>query len=104
MSFLGNNVKIHFAGSDGEEIFHAALKAADVHYRLYSVFGFIDKKQPSDDFTLPDHDIIKVQDREMNHVIQDSGLFTLMFGAGKGRKVDHDYLVQWQDKLIKFVI
>lgn len=26
-----------------------------------------------------------------------------MFGAGKNRKVDHDYLLKWQDKLIKFV-
>lgn len=27
-----------------------------------------------------------------------------MFGAGKNRKVDHDYLIRWQDKLIKFVM
>lgn len=101
---LGENVKIHFAGSDGEEIFHAALQAADIQYRLYSCFSFIDTKRPEDDFTLPENSIIKVQDREMKHVIQDSGLFTLMFGAGKNRKVDHDYLVQWQDKLIKFVM
>lgn len=104
MSFLGNNVKIHFAGSDGAELYHAALKAADVHYRLYSVFPFIDKKLTSDNYTLPQDHTIRVQDREMKHVIQDSGLFTLMFGAGKGRKVDHDYLVKWQDKLIKFVL
>ena len=104
MSFLGNNVKIHFAGSDGAELYHAALKAAGVQYRLYSVFPFIDTKTPDDDFSLPQNSTIKVQDKEMKHVIQDSGLFTLMFGAGKGRKVDHDYLVQWQDKLIKFVI
>lgn len=103
MSFLGQNIKIHFAGSDGEEIFHAALAAADIKYRLYSCFSFIDKKSPADDFTLPENSIIKVQDRQMRHVIQDSGLFTLMFGAGKGRKVNHDYLVEWQDKLIKFV-
>lgn len=69
MSFLGNNIKVHFAGSDGEEIFHASLKAADVHYRLYSCFGFIDKKTPQDNFILPENHIIKVQDREMNHVI-----------------------------------
>ena len=101
---LGNNVKIHFAGSEGSPIFDAALRAARVHYRLYSCFKYIDKKQYSDNFTLPENDIIKTQDREMNHVIQDSGLFTLMFGAGKNRKVDHDYLIRWQDKLIKFVL
>lgn len=101
---LGDNIKVHFAGSDGEEIFHCALQAADVKYRLYSCFTFIDKKSSSDDFTLPEDSIIKVQDKEMNHVIQDSGLFTLMFGSGKNRNVDHDYLEEWQDKLMKFVI
>lgn len=104
MSFLGNNIKVHFAGSDGEGISHAALKAADVKYRLYSCFGFIDKKKIEDDFILPDNHIIKIQDKEMNHVIQDSGLFTLMFGAGKNRKIDYNYLLEWQDKLVKFVL
>lgn len=101
---LGDNVKVHFAGSDGEATFHAALKAADVKYRLYSCFGFIDKKQPGDDFRLPEDSVIKIQERECKHVIQDSGLFTLMFGAGKNRKIDHDYLIRWQDKLIQFVM
>lgn len=104
MTFLGDNVKIHFAGCDGNESAYVALKEASVNYCLYSCFTFIDKKSPQSDFTLPENHIIKVQDREMKHVIQDSGLFTLMFGAGKNRKVDHDYLVQWQDKLIKFVL
>lgn len=104
MSFLGDNVKIHFAGSDGSDTYHAALKAAGIHYRLYSCFPFIDTKKVDDNFILPDNHIIKIQDREMKHVIQDSGLFTLMFGAGKTRRVDHQYLLNWQDKLIKFVL
>ena len=45
MSFLGDNVKIHFAGSDGADSYHCALKAAGVKYRLYSCFPFIDKKK-----------------------------------------------------------
>lgn len=101
---FGNNVKIHFAGSDGSDIFHCALTAANVKYRLYSCFNFIDKKSINDDFTLPENNIIKIQDKEEKHVIQDSGLFTLMFGAGKNRKIDHDFLEDWQDKLIKFVV
>lgn len=101
---FGDNIKVHFAGSDGELIFHAALQAAGVRYRLYSCFPFIDKRQPGESLELPPDHIIRVQDREMEHVIQDSGLFTLMFGAGKNRKVDHDYLIRWQDKLIAFVL
>ena len=62
------------------------------------------KKSPGDDFTLPDDHIIKKQDREMNHVIQDSGLFSLMFGRDKGKKQTRETLTVWQDKLIKFVL
>ena len=99
---LGNNVKIHFAGIE-EEHFFAATKAANVNYALYSCFKFIDKKDVSESFLLPSNHLIKELNNQYSHVIQDSGLFTLMFGAGKNRNVDHNYLVDWQDKLIKFV-
>lgn len=103
MSMLGNNVKIHFAGSDGEEIFYEALNAADVHYRLYSCYKYIVNKGPDEDFTLPEDHVIRHQCKYQRHVIQDSGLFTLMFGAGKGQKQTVQSLTVWQDKLIKFV-
>lgn len=83
---LGDNIKVHFAGSDGEDIFYAALVAADVKYRLFSCYKYILNRSVDDDFTLPENHCIRVQDRESRHVIQDSGLFTLMFGAGKGQK------------------
>ena len=103
MTLLGDNVKIHFAGIE-EEHFFAATKSAEVRYALYSVFKFIDKKSVSEDFQLPDNHLIKALNSNYAHVIQDSGLFTLMFGAGKGRKIDHNYLLNWQDKLMKFVM
>ncbi len=98
-----NNVKVHFAGSDGEDIFYAALCAAQTRYRLYSCYKYIVNKTPDADFRLPGNHVIKVQDRENRHVIQDSGLFTLMFGAGKGQRQTRDSLTQWQDKLMSFV-
>lgn len=101
---LGENVKVHFAGSDGEEIFYAALQAAETKYRLFSCYKYIVGKNVDDDFTLPKDHVIRVQDKEQKHVIQDSGLFTLMFGAGKGQKQTLESLTEWQDKLIKFVI
>nr|DAN75433.1 MAG TPA: hypothetical protein [Caudoviricetes sp.]DAR88766.1 MAG TPA: hypothetical protein [Bacteriophage sp.] len=42
------------------------------------------------------------KDLQFKHVIQDSGLFTLMFGAAKDKQLTYDDLVDWQDKLIKF--
>lgn len=97
------NLKVHFAGSDGEEIFYAALCAAKTNYRLYSCYKFILGKKPGDDFRLSPDSVIRCQDREQRHVIQDSGLFTLMFGAGKGTKQTRAGLIEWQDKLIAFV-
>lgn len=98
-----HNIKVHFAGSDGEETFYAALCAARTRYRLYSCYKYIVNKPPDADFRLPENHVIKVQDKENRHVIQDSGLFTLMFGAGKGRRQTRESLTQWQDKLIAFV-
>lgn len=100
---LGENIKVHFAGSDGEPKFDASIKCAGVNYRLYSCYEFIAKKKIDDTFLLKETSSIKTYDKEYKHVIQDSGLFTLMFGAGKGQKIDLDFLIDWQDKLIKFV-
>lgn len=98
-----SNIKIHFAGSDGEEIFYAALCAAQTNYRLYSCYKYIKGKSVDADFTLPADHVIRVQDATNRHVIQDSGLFTLMFGAGKGQRQTRETLTMWQDKLMAFV-
>lgn len=98
-----SNIKVHFAGSDGEETFYAALSAARTNYRLYSCYKYIVGKRPDSDFRLPDGHVIKDQDNVNRHVIQDSGLFTLMFGAGKGQRQTRDSLTVWQDCLIAFV-
>lgn len=97
-----SNIKVHFAGSDGSEIFYAALAAAQTKYRLFSCYKYIQDKMPSDDFRLPDTHVIKAQDKENRHVIQDSGLFSLMFGRDRGKLQTRESLTQWQDKLIAF--
>lgn len=100
---FGNNIKVHFAGSDGQEMFYAALCAADVKYRLYSCYRYIMGKSPDADFRLPDGHVIKVQDKKNRHVIQDSGLFTMLFGALKGQRQTLQTLMRYQDALIAFV-
>ena len=100
---LGSNVKVHFAGSDGSKENFCALVAADTRYRLYSCYNYIVNKKPDDDFRLPEDDIILEQQKQQKHVIQDSGLFTLMFGASKGQQQTISTLTEWQDKLIAFV-
>lgn len=56
-----NNIKVHFAGSDGGEIFYAALLAAQTKYRLFSCYKYILKSRPDDDFRLPADHVIRVQ-------------------------------------------
>lgn len=99
-----NNIKVHFAGSEGAPQFPVAMQCAGAHYRLYSCYPFIVTKNISDDFTLPEGHFIKTQDIEQKHVIQDSGLFSLMFGKDKGKVQTHESLMNWQDKIIKFVL
>ena len=98
-----SNLKVHFAGSDGQKNFHVALKAAQTNYRLYSCYKYILKKQPDADFRLPENHVIRQEVQGNRHVIQDSGLFTLMFGADKGKPQNRETLTMWQDKLIAFV-
>ena len=54
-----NNIKVHFAGSDGGEIFYAALLAAQTKYRLFSCYKCILKCRPDDDFRLPADHVIR---------------------------------------------
>lgn len=101
---LGNNIKIHFAGSDNVFSANAALKIAEVNYRLYTCYPFIVNKKVTDDLRLkPDAPLLNTG-LQFKHTIQDSGLFTLMFGAAKDRKLTYDDLIDWQDKLIKFTV
>ena len=96
-------MKVHFAGSEGSDIFDSALYVAEIHYRLYSCYKYIVNKNVGDDFRLPKNDTIITQCQKMRHVIQDSGLFTLMFGAGAGEEQSYETMINWQDKLIEFV-
>lgn len=100
---FGDNIKVHFAGSDGQPIFYVALAAAETSYRLYSCYKFIVDAKIEDMKPLPDDHVLKLQVMNNKHVIQDSGLFTLMFGAKKGEKQTRESLTLWQDKLIHFV-
>lgn len=65
-----NNIKVHFAGSDGGEIFYAALLAAQTKYRLFSCYKYILKCRPDDDFRLPADHVIRVQDQHSKVMAQ----------------------------------
>lgn len=99
---LGNNIKVHFAGTDFDHHCIDSLEIAEVHYRLYTVFPAIYGKKPGDNF-VDKTGVCRRQEKVFNHVIMDSGLFTLMFGGKKGTVQTKSTLTEWQDKTFEFV-
>lgn len=99
---LGQNIKVHFAGSDYQQQCIDSLQLANVKYRLYTVFPAIYGKKPGDDFR-DKTGVVQRQEKVFNHVIMDSGLFTLMFGGKKGAKQTKETLLEWQDKTFEFI-
>ncbi len=102
---LGSNLKVHFAGSDNSMPHMIACDLAGVRYNLFTCYPFIAKKRREDDFVMTDGGVFipAIIQKTRNHVIMDSGLFTLMFGADKGKKQTRESLEEWQDKTAKFV-
>lgn len=102
---LGSNIKVHFAGSDNSIPHLVAANLAGVKYSLFTCYPFIANKKPEDDFKVGENDVFvpKLIEPLRNHIIMDSGLFTLMFGAKKHEKQTRETLTAWQDKTAKFV-
>ena len=102
---FGGNIKIHFAGSDNSVPHLVAANLAHVNYSLFTCYPFIAGKKPEDDFEMAENELFvpKIIQPLRNHIIMDSGLFTLMFGAKKHEKQTIETLTAWQDKTAKFV-
>lgn len=108
---LPDNIKVHFAACEVMNQF-VALESLGVSYGLYTCFPFVEKKifgktkapiMPLRGMTEPSIEIPRYIHGKMRHVIQDSGLFTLMFGSQKGKK-DEKTVNRWYDGLIDFTL
>lgn len=102
---IGNNVKVHFAGSENFE-FAYILHDAGVNYFLFTVLPFImdqfDIKWGRITHCKTIYSYIELP-KMSNHVIMDSGLFTLMFGACKNVKPDEKFIRRYKDAICDFV-
>ena len=105
---FGNNIKVHFAGCEQVAFSECCLEAG-AHYMLFTVFGFICKQFGISCFPCTGAKespsrirILKSQMRDYRHVIMDSGLFTLMFGAKAGKR-DEKFICAWMEALCRFV-
>ena len=98
-------MKVHFAGLEQMDSACVLNKVCGVQYGLFSVFPFIanqfDIKAVKFKMTIPK--VANYLDKHYKHVIMDSGLFTLMFGAHAGPR-DAKFVEAWQKAIIRFVL
>lgn len=102
---LGKNVKVHFAGAENVD-FSYVLHDSGVQYFLFTVLPFI-----MDQFDIKWGRITNAKHlfpyielpKWSKHVIMDSGLFTLMFGACKDVKPDEKFIRRYKDAICNFI-
>lgn len=108
---LPDNVKVHFAGCEVQNQFIAA-QALGVTYGLFTCYPWVERmifpraKSPIMPLKWQKEDTAHLIPRHcystLNHLIQDSGLFTLMFGSQKSAKKDAALINKWYDGLVRF--
>lgn len=109
---LPKNIKVHFAGCEVQYQYIAA-QLLGVKYGLYTCYPFVERmvfgkgttpimplewQKDNPEFKIPQFII-----NNNNHVIQDSGLFTLMFGSQSG-KHPSSIINKWYDALVEFTL
>ncbi|MDR2039211.1 MAG: hypothetical protein LBQ60_14915 [Bacteroidales bacterium] len=107
-----DNIKVHFVACETQNQFEA-VKAMNVKYTLYSAYPFVERMifgkpkspimiahdwQRENPYLIPRYII-----ENSKHCIQDSGLFTLMFGSQKGNK-DAALMDKWFNALVEFTL
>lgn len=107
-----DNIKIHYAGAEVMNQF-VAVREMGVNYALYTAFPFVERMVFGKDakspilalktMTDPKIEIPRECAASMKHCIQDSGVFTLMFGARSGNH-DETTFDKWYDALVEFTL
>lgn len=106
---LPSNIKVHYAGMEKAN-YAVSAHAMGLKYGLYTAFPFVYKRL----FGENAWPLIKMKymkdaclempfyiNRNMRHTIQDSGLFSLLFGKHKD-KGTRDFVYKWYDELIRY--
>lgn len=98
-----DNIKIHYAGSDTSIANIKRLARMGVNYKLYSAFPFVYKKVFGNGTTKNDLNIPKMLCECMRHVIQDSGLYSFLYGA-KSDLATLENIYRWYDGLVEWTL
>lgn len=94
-----SNIKVHFVLGDGNR-FAAICRAAKVEYALFSCYGYIKNKSSQQNMKVNN---LRETKSGFKHVIMDSGLFTLMFGADKNKEQTPEFIREWMHRICRFV-
>lgn len=101
---LPDNIKVHFAGLEGRR-FIASTTEMGVNYGLYTAFPFVYKRifGKTSNVVDSDEDTPYALTSRMRHVIQDSGLFTFLYGKQSGN-VTREIIYKWYDALVEYTL
>lgn len=99
---LPDNIKVHFAGLESKN-FITAVSEMGVRYGLYSAFQFVYKKLFGKGVSESDLQVMDFLEERMEHVIQDSGLFSLLYGS-KSHLADEHTVFKWYDALVEWTL
>jgi len=99
-----SNIKVHFAGAENLIRSNLILNGSGSNYSLFTIFPFLcDKfniKHGYQNKGLSYSEVSNNNYLNSKHCIQDSGLFSLMFGSYKGIK-DEKFINNWYYNLIE---
>lgn len=108
-----DNVKVHFAGAEVQNQYIAA-QTLGVSYSLFTCFPWVERevfknpKSPIMPLVWQKPDTARMVPQYIHktsiHTIQDSGLFTLMFGSQKSAEKDAKLINRWYDKMVEFTL
>lgn len=106
------NIKVHWAGAEVQNQY-LATDLMGVNYHLYTAYPFVERMV----FDKPKSPIMPLKWMKGNeyedipqniiqhnlHTIQDSGLFTLLYGSRKGT-ANEAVIAKWYDALVQFTL
>lgn len=99
-----SNIKVHFAGAENLIRSNLILKGVNSNYSLFTIFPFLCNefgiKHGYQNKGLTYKEVSLNNFDNSKHCIQDSGLFSLMFGSYKGIK-DEQFIINWYKKLVE---
>lgn len=96
---LPDNIKVHFAGTENLRDAQT-LNEMGINYCLFTAFPFVERKMLR---SVSNKETPSFLHDNMIHVIQDSGLFSMLFGKYKG-KTEKSMVFKWYDALIEWTL